>query len=592
MQHRFDNLYAQSVDGQNFYDLMNLISSNDNIRLAYRNIKRNKGSKTAGTNKLTIDDIKDLSIEEVMEHVQSMFQSYKPESVRRVFIDKGNGKLRPLGIPTIWDRIAQQCILQVLEPICEAKFHKHSYGFRPNRSTYHAKARLESLINMTGLYHCIDVDIKGFFDNVDHSKLLKQIWTLGIKDKSLISIVSKLLKAEIEGEGVPTKGTPQGGILSPLLSNIVLNELDWWVSDQWETFQSNYNYKHNGSKVKALKKSKLKECYIVRYADDFKVLCRTRSQAIKMNYAIKDFLKTRLHLETSEEKSKVVNLKKNSSEFLGFSFKVKRKGKTRFGHVAQSNMTKKAKSNAHIKIKDSIKAIQKKPCNETVWHYNTVVMGIQNYYAPATEIMNNLSELASYLNKTQYNRLKDLRKEATFSHMTATLQKRYKGCKAKLYKIKNMVLVPIHAQRHKTNLCFPQDICNYTVKGRDKIHHNLKAIDKNVLAHVMKNFIPNRTIEYNDNRISKFIAQYGKCAITGIELEKHDWHCHHKNPYQHSKDDAYSNLIILHESVHRLIHLKDNEKIKTLIKILELSKKQIQKVNELRKQCENDLILN
>ncbi len=374
MQHCFDNLYAQSVDGQNFYDLLKLISSNENIRLAYRNIKRNTGSKTAGTNKLTIDDIKQLSIEEVVRHVQKMFQSYKPECVRRVFIPKANGKARPLGIPTIWDRIIQQCILQVLEPICEAKFHKHSYGFRPNRSTHHAKARFESLINMVGLYHCIDVDIKGFFDNVNHSKLLKQIWSLGIKDKPLLSIISKLLKAEIKGEGLPIKGTPQGGILSPLLSNIVLNELDWWVSNQWETFSSSRDYKHNGSKVKALKKSNLKECYIVRYADDFKVLCRTRSQAIRMYYAIKDFLKTRLHLETSDEKSKVINLKKNSSEFLGFSFRATMKGKTRFGFVAQSNMTKKAKSNARTKIKDSIKGIQKNPSAETVWQYNTVVM--------------------------------------------------------------------------------------------------------------------------------------------------------------------------------------------------------------------------
>jgi RNA-directed DNA polymerase len=212
MQHCFDNLYAQSVDGQNFYDLMKLISSNENIRLAYRNIKRNTGSKTAGTNKLTIGDIKHLSVENVIVHVQNMLKAYEPESVRRVFIPKANGKVRPLGIPTIWDRIIQQCILQVLEPICEAKFHKHSYGFRPNRSTHHAKARFESLINMVGLYHCIDVDIKGFFDNVHHSKLLKQIWSLGIKDKALLSIISRLLKAEIEGEGVPTKGTPQGGL--------------------------------------------------------------------------------------------------------------------------------------------------------------------------------------------------------------------------------------------------------------------------------------------------------------------------------------------------------------------------------------------
>ncbi|OIJ16356.1 group II intron reverse transcriptase/maturase [Anaerobacillus alkalilacustris] len=589
MQQWFDNLYAQSVDGQNFYNLMKLISSNENIRLAYRNIKRNTGSKTAGSNRLTINDVKHLSVEDVIVKVQTMLGSYKPQKVRRVFIPKANGKVRPLGIPTIWDRILQQCILQVIEPICEAKFHKHSYGFRPNRSTHHAKARFEFLINQTGLHHCIDVDIKGFFDNVNHSKLLKQIWTIGIRDKQLISIISKLLKAEIEGEGIPSKGTPQGGILSPLLSNIVLNELDWWISDQWETFQTKYTYKYPG-KYAPLKKSKLKECFIVRYADDFKVLCRTRTQAIKMNCAIKDFLKTRLHLETSEEKSKVINLKKNSSEFLGFSIKAVRKGKTRMGYVAQSNMTKKAKSKAFIKIKEAIKAIQKKPSIETVWHYNTVVMGIQNYYATATQVTNNLSELTSQLGKTLYNRLKDLRTEAKFSDMTSTLQKRYKGYDPKLHKIREMVFVPIYAQRHRTSLCFSQSICNYTAEGRAKIHKNLKAINKTVLSSVMKNFIPSRTIEYNDNRISRFIAQYGKCAISGVELGINDWHCHHKNPYYVSKDDSYSNLIVLHEAVHRLIHLKDSYKIQHLLSSLQLNKKQKEKVNELRKLCKSDAI--
>jgi RNA-directed DNA polymerase len=589
MQHCFDNLYARSVDGQNFYDLLKLISSKENIHLAYRNIKRNSGSKTAGSNRLTIEDVKHLSVEEVITKIQHMLDSYEPEKVRRVFIPKANGKLRPLGIPTIWDRIFQQCILQVLEPICEAKFHKHSYGFRSNRSTHHAKARFEFLINQAGLHHCIDVDIQGFFDNVDHSKLLKQIWSIGIRDKALLSIISKLLKAEIEGEGIPSRGVPQGGILSPLLSNIVLNELDWWISDQWETFETSYNYKHYG-KYQAMKKSNLKECFIVRYADDFKVLCRTRSQAIRMNYAIKDFLKTRLHLETSEEKSNVLNLKKNSSEFLGFSIRAVRKGKTRMGYVAQSNMTRKAKTNAFLKIKESIKKIKKKPCIETVWHYNTVVMGIQNYYSAATQITINLSELTSHLGKILYNRLKDLRTEAEFTDMTSTLQKRYKGYEPKLYKIKEMVFVPIYAQRHKTSLCFTQEICNYTAEGRAKIHNSLKAINKNVFSHVMKNFIPNRTIEYNDNRISKFIAQYGRCAITGVELGKSDWHCHHKNPFHLSRDDSYSNLIVIHEAVHRLVHLKDTDKIKALLQVLKLNKKQKKKLNELRNQCNNKSI--
>jgi RNA-directed DNA polymerase len=587
LQECSDTLYARSTNGEKFYGLIELMSSNENIRLAYRNIKRNTGSRTAGTDKLTIKDISHLPVEDVIVKVQEMFQSYEPQKVRRVLIPKANGKTRPLGIPTIWDRIFQQCILQVLEPICEAKFHKHSYGFRPNRNTHHAKARFEFLINQSGLHHCIDVDIKGFFDNVNHSKLLKQIWSLGIRDRSLIAIISKLLKAEIHGEGVPSKGTPQGGILSPILSNIVLNELDWWISNQWETFTTDFQYKTNGIKYQALKKSELKECYIVRYADDFKVLCRTRKQAIRMNYAIKDFLMTRLHLETSEEKSKVINLKKNSSEFLGFSIKAVRKGKTRFGYVAKSNMSKKAKLNASNKIKEAIKAVQKHPSNQTVWNFNTIVMGIQNYYSAATRITINLNELNSYLRKTMYNRLKILRTDAEFHDMTKTLQKRYKGYKCKLYKIQNMVFVPIQAQKYKTNLCFPQDTCNYTTKGREKIHKGLKAINKDVLSYIMKSFIPNRTIEYNDNRISKFIAQYGKCAISGVELGLNDWHCHHKNPYHLSKDDSFSNLVILHESVHRLVHMKGNDKIKALRKILNLSKKQLEKLNELRLLCHN-----
>jgi RNA-directed DNA polymerase len=590
MQDCFDTLYAQSVSGHHFYDLTELMSSKDNIRLAYRNIKRNSGSKTAGTDKLTINDILDLTVEDVIAKVQAMFKWYKLQTVRRVFIPKGKGKTRPLGIPTIWDRIFQQCILQILEPICEAKFHKHSYGFRPNRSTHHAKARFEFLINQTGLHHCVDVDIKGFFDNVKHSKLLKQIWSLGIRDKSLLSIISRLLKAEIEGEGIPTKGTPQGGILSPLLSNIVLNELDWWISDQWETFESRYTYSTNGSKYQHLKKTFLKECFIVRYADDLKVMCRTRSHAIKMNYALKDFLRKRLHLETSEEKSKVINLKKNSSEFLGFSIKAIRKGKTRFGYVARSDMSKKAKANAFLKIKEAIKVVKKKPCIQTVWNFNTVVMGIQNYYSVATQITINLNELNAHLRKTLYNRLKNIRTEASFHDMTKTLQKRYKGYKAKLFKIQQMVFVPIHAQRWKTTLCFSQMTCNFTAEGSAKIHNSLKAIDKTMLSYIMRNYIPNRTIEYNDNRISKFIAQYGKCAILGVELGINEWHCHHINPYHLSKDDSYSNLIILDKAIHQLIHLKDKVKIETLLHSLKLTSKQKEKVNKLRLKCQNEII--
>ena len=130
-------------------------------------------------------------------------------------------------------------MLQVLEPICEAKFHEHSYGLRPNRSTGNAIAQAYKNMQMSHLHYVVDIDIKGFFDNVNHGKLLKQLWTLGIRDKKLISVISTMLKAEVAGIGFPEKGTPQGGIISPLLSNVVLNELDWWLASRWRNFHPN-----------------------------------------------------------------------------------------------------------------------------------------------------------------------------------------------------------------------------------------------------------------------------------------------------------------------------------------------------------------
>lgn len=206
MQSIFDELYQQSRNNNNFYKLMEVIGSKQNIRLAYRNLKGNTGSKTKGTDGKTIEDISKLNDEMLIKEVRARLEDYNPLPVRRVYIPKpGSDKKRPLGIPTIWDRLIQQCILQVLEPICEPKFHNHSYGFRPNRSTHHAVSRMVSLINLGKHYYCVDIDIKGFFDNVNHGKLMKQIWNLGIRDKRLLCIISKLLKCEIEGEGIKPK---------------------------------------------------------------------------------------------------------------------------------------------------------------------------------------------------------------------------------------------------------------------------------------------------------------------------------------------------------------------------------------------------
>lgn len=193
-----DKLYEDSKNGRIFKNLMNIITSENNIKLAFRNIKKNSGSMTCGTDKLNIKNIEKWDDEKLVNTIRNKLEWYKPKPVKRVEIPKPDGKMRPLGIPTIIDRLIQQCILQVIEPICEAKFYNHSYGFRPNRSTEHAIARCYQLINLSKLHHVVDVDIKGFFDNVNHAKLRKQIWSLGIQDKRLLCIISEMLKAPIE----------------------------------------------------------------------------------------------------------------------------------------------------------------------------------------------------------------------------------------------------------------------------------------------------------------------------------------------------------------------------------------------------------
>ena len=218
------------------------MTDQNNIALAYRNIKNNKGSNTPGVNQTIIKDIDQYEISEWIDYIRHWFENFKPMPVRRVEIEKPGGGIRPLGMPTIEDRMVQQCIKQILEPIAEAKFYHGNYGFRPDKSAENAIAKVMQLININRLHYAVDIDIKSFFDNVDHGKLIKQMWTMGIRDKKLIVIISRMLKANIEGIGIPQKGVPQGGIISTLLSNIVLNELDWWIYGQWEGMKTRKYY--------------------------------------------------------------------------------------------------------------------------------------------------------------------------------------------------------------------------------------------------------------------------------------------------------------------------------------------------------------
>ena len=590
MQKTFDDLYAQSKNSNNFYKLLEIIGSEQNIRLAYRNLKTNSGSKTAGTDGMTIDDIKSLSDETVIQEVRNSLDDYRPKPVRRVLIPKpGSEKKRPLGIPCIWDRLIQQCILQVLEPICEPKFHNQSYGFRANRSAHHAVSRVVSMVNVGRHYYCVDVDIKSFFDEVNHGKLLKQIWTLGIRDKRLICIISKILKSEIEGEGIPTKGTPQGGIISPLLSLIVLNELDWWVSNQWETYVSNgvKEGRCRGGKgwlSYARKYTNLKDGYVVRYADDFKIMCRTYEEAKRWYYATKDFLKIRLKLDISPEKSKVVNLRKNSSDFLGFKVKVVPKGKTRYGYIAKTDMSEKAIQKAKSNLKAKITSIRNRTTVSEINKYNLTILGIQNYYCIATNIYNNLTDVNYALLPTIRIRLKYIAKTIRFRNTDTEFQSKTVGIRddTKIVIIGKMALLPITGVHHKSPMNFSQDITNFTAKGREKIHNRVECVTNEDIVSLSRLRDPSESMEFNDNRISAFLVQQGNCYVLGKKLNINTMKCFRKKPLEKEGTDNYGNIAFVDEIIGTAVMTEDVLKTVLLIRKFKLDSKQLVRFNRIR----------
>jgi group II intron reverse transcriptase/maturase len=483
----------------------------------------------------------------------------------------------------------------VLEPICEAKFHNHSYGFRPNRATSHAIARTMSLMNNSQLHYVVDIDVKGFFDNVNHSKLLKQMWTMGIRDKNLISIIGKILKSKIAGIGIQDKGTPQGGIISPLLSNIVLNELDWWLSDQWETFNTQHDYSRASNKYEAIRKSSgLKEFFFVRYADDFKILCKDYETANKIYNATRDWLKERLGLEINPDKSKITNVRKDKTQFLGLAlFVQKKKGK----FVTRSNISEKAKTAIKTKLKEQIKAVQQKPTPQQVNLLNSKILGIHQYYEMATLCSKDFNEINFVVSKSLYNRLEVKTKKVKGRNKrkpnpeaepkkSKTYQKFYGDYKQKPKIVAGVTIFPIYGCKFKAPMNFSQEVNKFTEAGRALIHSKLGSV-RSLVKYLLRSKEYDKSVEYNDNRISLMAGQNGKCGVTGEYLATGNMECHHKKPRELGGTDEYKNLMWVKTEVHKLIHATTSETIEKYLTILKLDEKALKKVNSLRLSAEN-----
>ena len=273
-------------------ELLEQILERENLNEAYKRVYANKGS--SGVDGVTVEELLDYLKEHKVELLESIRKrKYKPQPVRRVEIPKDNGKKRQLGIPTVVDRVIQQAIAQVLSPIYEKQFSNFSYGFRPNRSCEMAVISSLELLN-AGYDWIVDIDLERFFDTVHHDRLMNII-NRTVEDGDVLSLIRKFLVSGVmvSGKYEATKvGTPQGGNLSPLLSNIMLNELD--------------------------KELEARELHFVRYADDCNIFVRSQKAAERVMKSITDYIERKLGLKVNASKSKIG--RPTQIKFLGFGY--------------------------------------------------------------------------------------------------------------------------------------------------------------------------------------------------------------------------------------------------------------------------------
>lgn len=324
---------------------------------------------------------------------------------------------------------------------------------------------------------------------------------------------------------------------------------------------------------------------LFKYADDFKIMCRDYKTDQKAFIATKKWLKNRLGLEVSPAKSKVINLRKNYSKFLGIKIKTIKKNNGK--HVVKSHICEKANLRIINKINANIKELIEKQNIGTTMKYNSMILGMHNYYKCATHVNHDFSKIAFLVSKKLYHKTKNIRGSTGIKGKA--YMKYYGNYNLRTTYITGIALFPINGVKTKPPICFRQEICNYTEVGRALIHKNLSAIDIKVLNYLMKNPIKGKAVEFNDNRISLYVGQNGKCSVTNSYLELGNMEIHHKLPVTNGGTDEYKNLTYVSYDVHKLIHAT---KISIINKYLVNIKKKIdkngmKKLNNLRKMVGN-----
>ena len=564
------------------------------IVTAVHNIKSNKGSKTAGVDEIKMDSYLQMPKQELIDLIQRKFHKYQPKPARRVYIPKSNGKQRPLGIPSAIDRVVQECMRIVLEPICEAQFYPHSYGFRPYRAQKHAIRDIVNVINAGGRspdqpVWAVEGDIKGCFDNINHRLLLQKLWRMGIHDKRVLSIIKAMLKAGYIESGIyyaTTIGSPQGSILSPLLSNVYLNDFDWYIGRSY--MEPHRQCKHKCNDTRRLKWSGITPKYNYRFADDWVILTSTQAEALRLKRQLTKYFRYRMKLDLSQEKTYVTDLRTDGIHFLGFVVKAERKRKTPDPATWSETLVGKPFPDMNRltkKICNLSKEVRRiglftQPNTQAaqIQYVNSIIMGLAQYLHPsicsaayhAMDRRVNTTALAVWKNlfPKRYNQMQ------VPLQTLCNLPHRHEGYKSKTFAIEiegkwfGITCAFITHAKYETRP-FNQHMTPYTEEGRRiyvsyRTKHKPLPCDRPsintpediLLSAYARGKGWKANFEYFMNREYAYNRDKGKCKCCGRyfsdNLPKHCHHVNNKLPVE--KINKVSNLAWLCVPCHRMVH--------------------------------------